>query len=98
MRDHVALYCNLFSFLLFDHFTDLLGNSCFLLGLSVFLLGLVPVLVAILTDHARGYRAIGLPFFLLGASISAMALQKICAVIWLLWVLMIPSDFIRADF
>ncbi|KWU44986.1 hypothetical protein RHOSPDRAFT_29009 [Rhodotorula sp. JG-1b] len=57
---------------------------CFSLGLFVFLLGLVPPLVAIGTNHARGYRAIGLPFILLGVAIMVMALNRICAVIWLL--------------
>ncbi|BGP13599.1 hypothetical protein JCM10213_007775 [Rhodosporidiobolus nylandii] len=57
---------------------------CFCLGLFVFLCGLVPPIVAIATNHARGYRVIGLPFILLGTAIMAMALQRICAVIWLL--------------
>ncbi|GAA5967386.1 hypothetical protein JCM8115_006124 [Rhodotorula mucilaginosa] len=57
---------------------------CFSLGLFVFLLGLVPPLVAIGTNHARGYRVIGLPFILLGVAIMVMALNRICAVIWLL--------------
>lgn len=35
-------------------------------------------------DHARGWRAIGLPFFFLGSAISVMALKRVCAVIWLL--------------
>ncbi|GAA5978609.1 hypothetical protein JCM10908_004421 [Rhodotorula pacifica] len=57
---------------------------CFSLGLFVFLLGLVPPLVAIGTNHARGYRVIGLPFIMLGVAIMVMALNRICAVIWLL--------------
>lgn len=36
------------------------------------------------TNHARGYRVIGLPFILLGVAIMVMALNRICAVIWLL--------------
>ncbi|GAA5896602.1 hypothetical protein JCM6882_005738 [Rhodosporidiobolus microsporus] len=57
---------------------------CFCLGLTVFLAGLVPPLVAIFGNYARGYRAIGLPFICLGMSIMVMAVQRICAVIWLL--------------
>ncbi|POY70142.1 hypothetical protein BMF94_6725 [Rhodotorula taiwanensis] len=57
---------------------------CFSLGLFVFLAGLVPPLVAIGTNHARGYRVIGLPFIMLGVAIMVMALNRICAVIWLL--------------
>ncbi|GAA5879877.1 hypothetical protein JCM3774_002267 [Rhodotorula dairenensis] len=57
---------------------------CFSLGLFVFLLGLVPPLVAIGTNHARGYRVIGLPLIMLGVAIMVMALNRICAVIWLL--------------
>lgn len=37
-------------------------------------------------DHARGFRAIGLPFLFLGSAISVMALKRVCAVIWLLFV------------
>ncbi|BGP37678.1 hypothetical protein JCM10450v2_001602 [Rhodotorula kratochvilovae] len=57
---------------------------CFSLGLFVFLLGLVPPFVGIFGNHARGYRAIGLPFLCLGMSIMVMAINRICAVIWLL--------------
>ncbi|GAA5904864.1 uncharacterized protein JCM6883_004891 [Sporobolomyces salmoneus] len=57
---------------------------CFCLGLSIFLLGLVPPLVAILTNHARGYRVIGLPFIAFGTAVMVMALKQICGVIWLL--------------
>ncbi|TNY20734.1 Proteophosphoglycan ppg4 [Rhodotorula diobovata] len=57
---------------------------CFCLGLSIFLLGLVPPLVAILTNHTRGYRVIGLPFIAFGTAVMVMALNRICGVIWLL--------------
>ncbi|GAA5931801.1 uncharacterized protein JCM15063_001571 [Sporobolomyces koalae] len=57
---------------------------CFLLGFSIFCLGLVPPLVAILTNHARGYRAIGLPFIAFGTAVMVMAVKRICGVIWLL--------------
>ncbi|GAA5890870.1 hypothetical protein JCM8208_003079 [Rhodotorula glutinis] len=57
---------------------------CFCLGLSIFCLGLIPPLVAILTNHARGYRVIGLPFIAFGAAVMVMALNRICGVIWLL--------------
>ncbi|GAA5868883.1 hypothetical protein JCM8547_002855 [Rhodosporidiobolus lusitaniae] len=57
---------------------------CFCLGLFVFLAGLVPPLVGILGNYARGIRVIGLPFILLGVAIMTMAVQRICAVIWLL--------------
>ncbi|GAA6006325.1 hypothetical protein JCM11491_004914 [Sporobolomyces phaffii] len=57
---------------------------CFCLGLSIFLLGLIPPLVAILTNHARGYRAIGLPFIAFGTAVMVMAVKRICGVIWLL--------------
>ncbi|GAA6026761.1 hypothetical protein JCM8097_005842 [Rhodosporidiobolus ruineniae] len=72
---------------------------CFSLGLFVFLAGLVPPFVAIFGGYARGYRAIGLPFLCLGMAIMVMAVQRICAVIWLLgedrqllpWELAAPS-------
>lgn len=35
-------------------------------------------------DYARGYRVIGLPFICFGAAVMAMAVQRICGVIWLL--------------
>ncbi|GAA5821183.1 hypothetical protein JCM3770_002270 [Rhodotorula araucariae] len=57
---------------------------CFSLGLVVFLLGLIPPFVGIFGNHARGYRAIGLPFLWLGMSIMVMAINRVCAVIWLL--------------
>ncbi|BGP53714.1 hypothetical protein JCM8202_003644 [Rhodotorula sphaerocarpa] len=57
---------------------------CFCLGLTVFLIGLVPPLVAIGTNHARGYRVIGLPFIMLGVAVMVMAVNRICGVIWLL--------------
>lgn len=57
---------------------------CFCLGLSIFLLGLIPPLVAILTNHARGYRVIGLPFIWFGTAVMYMAIKQICGVIWLL--------------
>merc|ERR1711939_1068579 len=57
---------------------------CFCLGLSIFLLGLIPPFVGIFGDYARGYRVIGLPFICFGAAVMAMAVQRICGVIWLL--------------
>ncbi|KAK4699408.1 hypothetical protein P7C70_g6854, partial [Phenoliferia sp. Uapishka_3] len=57
---------------------------CFCLGFTVFALGLVPFFVAIFGAHARAWRAIGLPFLAFGAAVMAMAIQKICGVIWLL--------------
>ncbi|GAA6062472.1 hypothetical protein JCM10212_000007 [Sporobolomyces blumeae] len=57
---------------------------CFCLGLSIFCLGLIPPLVAILTNHARGYRAIGLFFLCFGTAVMVMAVNRICGVIWLL--------------
>jgi len=54
------------------------------LGISLFLVGLVPPFVGIFGDYARGYRAIGIPFFFLGAMIAAMAVKGMCALIWLL--------------
>ncbi|BGP22563.1 proteophosphoglycan ppg4 [Rhodotorula toruloides] len=57
---------------------------CWSLGFSVFLLGLIPPFVGIFGHHARGYRAIGLPFLGLGMAIMVMAINRLCAVIWLL--------------
>jgi hypothetical protein len=36
------------------------------------------------TNHARGYRAIGLPFIAFGTAVMVMAVKRICGVIWLL--------------
>ncbi|GAA5844282.1 hypothetical protein JCM11251_003751 [Rhodosporidiobolus azoricus] len=57
---------------------------CFCLGLSVFLLGLIPPFVAIFGGYARAWRVIGLPFTWFGTAVMAMAVQRICGVIWLL--------------
>ncbi|KAL8290488.1 hypothetical protein RQP46_002746 [Phenoliferia psychrophenolica] len=57
---------------------------CFGLGLSIFLASLVPAFVGIFGHHARAWRAIGLPFMDFGAAVMAMAIQRICGVIWLL--------------
>ncbi|CEQ39734.1 SPOSA6832_01285 [Sporobolomyces salmonicolor] len=57
---------------------------CFCLGLLIFLLGCVPALVAILTNHARGYRVIGLPFIAFGTTVMVMAMNRICGIIWFL--------------
>ncbi|GAA5896509.1 hypothetical protein JCM5296_000687 [Sporobolomyces johnsonii] len=57
---------------------------CFCLGFLIFLLGCVPALVAILTNHARGYRVIGLPFIAFGTTVMVMAMNRICGIIWFL--------------
>ncbi|GAA6016931.1 hypothetical protein JCM10207_007851 [Rhodosporidiobolus poonsookiae] len=72
---------------------------CFCLGLFVFLAGLVPPFVGIFGGYARGIRVVGLPFIMLGTAIMVMAVNRICAVIWLLgedrqllpWELAAPS-------